>query len=55
VNAAFAAWASVADLTFMQIADGGEAFNAPARAAISALAATLRRPLARWRTATFRP
>ena len=29
VNAAFAAWASVADLTFMQIADGGEAFNAP--------------------------
>lgn len=29
VNAAFAAWAAVADLTFMQIADGGEAFNAP--------------------------
>lgn len=29
VNAAFAAWSSVADLTFVQVADGGEAFNAP--------------------------
>lgn len=29
VNAAFAAWAAVADLTFVQVADGGEAFNAP--------------------------
>ena len=29
VDAAFAAWASVANLTFMQVADGGEAFNAP--------------------------
>ena len=29
VNAAFAAWAAVADLTFTQVADGGEAFNTP--------------------------
>lgn len=29
VNAAFAAWASVANLTFTQVADGGEAFDAP--------------------------
>lgn len=29
VNAAFAAWEAVADLHFVQVADGGEAFNAP--------------------------
>lgn len=28
INAAFTAWSSVADLTFVQVADGGEAFNA---------------------------
>jgi hypothetical protein len=28
VNAAFAAWAAVADLTFIQVADDGAAFNA---------------------------
>jgi len=29
VTSAFAAWSSVANLTFMEVADGGEAFNAP--------------------------